>query len=359
MKRIVVKLGSNVISDKHGKIDEAVLGRIVAEIAHLVKSGIDTLLVTSGAISSGMGLLNITKRPAELCELQALASIGQAKLMQVYDRHFYKHDILTAQILLTQDDFNDRERYLNIKYTVNTVLAHKAVPIINENDTISTKEIKCGDNDRLSALLADLIDADGLVLLSSVDGLLDNNGKVIGVVEKVDDKIKSFIKEDKSCMGTGGMSTKISAAEFVTKSGIDCFIANGKKENILTDILSWKGTFTRFKACQTKISARKRWISFGVTVKGNIVVDDGAKNALIAGGKSLLAAGIVGVKGDFHKGDIVAILDKKLVLLARGITSYSADEVKKIKGVKTKDIKTILGYKDYDEVVHRDNLVLV
>ena len=359
MKRIVVKIGTKVLTDKSGRLDEAVIQGIVGQMCELLKSGRELLVVSSGAIGAGMWLLNLKRRPSDLAELQSMASIGQTRLMDTYNKYFRKGGYLTGQILLTQDDFDNRKRYLNIRETINKLLKHKAVPVINENDTISTEEIKCGDNDRISSLVADLVEADAIIILTDVDGLLDKNGAIIPVVSSISEDVKRLAGKKCAGLGTGGMFTKITAAEFATKAGIECYIANGKTENILVNILKGKRPFTHFKAMASKVKARKRWIGFGSKVKGTLVVDDGARSAVIERHKSLLSAGIVEKKGSFQAGDIVSIRDSGGVEIARGITSYSSTELAKIKGAKTKDIEALLGYKGQDEVVHRDNLVIV
>ena len=359
MKRIVIKIGTRVITNDGGNIDEEILNGLVREMCELLGSGKELLVVSSGAIGAGMGLLNIKKRPSDLAELQSMAAIGQTHLMDTYNKYFKKDGYLTGQILLTQDDFDDRKRYLNIRYTINTLLKHKVVPIINENDTISTEEIKCGDNDRISSLVADLAEADALIILSDIDGLLDKNGQLVKDVERITDEIRAFVEKDCGSLGTGGMLTKIASAEFTTNCGIECYIANGRTKDILLNVTKGKGKFTHFKSRASKVKARKRWIGFGRKVKGVLVVDDGAKAAIIEKNKSLLSAGIIGKKGEFAAGDIVSITGKKGDEIARGITNYSSAELAKIKGAKTQDIEALLGYKDHDEVVHRDNLVIL
>lgn len=359
MKRIVVKIGTRVLTGKKGLLDEEMIKNIVGQVSKLLDSHIDALIVSSGAIGSGMGLLGINKRPSEVAELQSMASIGQTRLMDVYNKFFGKCGYLTGQVLLTQDDFNDRVRYLNIRYTIDALLKHKAVPIINENDTISTEEIKCGDNDRLSALVSDLAEADALIILTDVDGLLDKKGSVVREVKQVTDEIRGFVKGSESTLSKGGMETKLNAAEFVSKSGIDCYIANGRSEDILASVVNGKGLFTHFLASSSKTNAKKRWIGFGSRAKGAVIVDDGAKEAILNKNKSLLPAGIISTTGIFKAGDTVGICDKKNNEFARGIVNYSSGEVMKIKGVKSSDIESVLGHKDHDEVIHKDNLAIL
>jgi len=357
MKRIVIKVGTAVLTDKTGKLDSAVIQDLVHQMCELLKDGKEVLLVSSGAIGSGLGLLNLKRKPHDLAGLQALAAIGQAHLMEVYNKFLSAKGYRAGQILVTQADFDDRKRYLNIRHTIDALIAHKAVPIINENDTVATDEIKCGDNDRISGLVADLVEADALFILSNVDGLLDRSGNVVREVTAFSQDIRSLVGEACSTHGKGGMASKLSACEFTVKSGIDCFISNGRRSGVITDLVEKKGKFTHFKAHAVRSSARKRWIGFGSKPKGTLVIDDGAKSAVSEKHKSLLPAGIIAVKGDFVSGDTVSIAEKDGREIARGITNYSSAELDKIKGSKTKDIESLLGYKDYDEVVHIDNMI--
>jgi glutamate 5-kinase len=279
--------------------------------------------------------------------------------MDVYNRYFQKKGYIAGQILLTQEDFNDRRRFLNIRYTLNTLLKFKAVPIINENDSISTEEIKCGDNDRLSYLVSDLASSDLLVILTDVEGLFDDKGLLVEEVGEITDSVRSFCGGKGSETSTGGMITKLEAISNATSSGIECVIARGRRENVLLDILEGKDVGTRFKAAKVKMSARKRWIAYGIKPKGKVIVDQGAARAVTESKKSLLPSGITDVEGKFSDGDVVDIVAAGGGLVARGITSYSSEEIRKIKGLKTDRIEEVLGYKDYDEVIHRDNLVVI
>lgn len=321
--------------------------------------GIEVIVVSSGAIGSGLGVLKLEKKPKSLSHLQAIASVGQNHLMAMYNEYLGKKGYVAGQILLTQEDFNDRKRYLNIKYTLETLLGYKAVPIINENDSVSTAEIKCGDNDRISSLVADISGSDTLVILSDVDGLYDENGLVIPSVARIDAAIMGLCRGKGSDVSTGGMASKLEAVRHTTKAGVECFIARGKKEGILLDIVDGKEAGTRFEASVKTIAARKRWIAFGLKPKGRILVDDGAAKALVTRHKSLLPGGVVGVEGIFDYGDLVEIINEQSKVIARGLSNYTSDEVVKIKGKRSDKIEAELGYKDYDEVVHRDNLVVV
>lgn len=320
--------------------------------------GVEVIVVSSGAIGSGLGVLKLQKKPKTLSHLQAIAAVGQNHLMDMYNEHLGKRGYVAGQILLTQEDFNDRKRYLNIKYTLNTLLSYKAIPIINENDSISTAEIKCGDNDRISSLVADLSGSDTLVILSDVEGLYDEEGEVIRDVKEVNAKIMGLCRSKGSEVSTGGMVTKLEAVRHATHCGIKCFIAMGKRESVLIDIVKGEHAGTRFAVSEKTFAARKRWIAFGLKPKGKITVDEGASKALVVKKKSLLPSGIVEVEGVFECGDVVEVMNEEGKVLARGLSNYSSYEVEKIKGKRSDRIECELGYKDYDEVIHRDNLVV-
>ena len=357
---IVVKIGTKVIASPDKSLDKERLKDIIGQIADILDKGTSrVIVVTSGAIGAGMGLLGLKKRPVKLEELQATASIGQSYLMQLYSGYFKERGYLVGQILLTQEDFNDRKRYLNIKYTIQALLSRKAVPVINENDTISTEEIKCGDNDRLSSLVSDLCRAGTLILLTDVDGLLDEKCDVVNFVDEITPRVSNLTRSSKCELGTGGMASKLDAIRSSTASGIECVVANGRTKNILLDIVDGKAVGTRFKASASKLLAKKRWIAFSSKAKGTLVVDGGAEEALSNKNKSLLSSGIIEVKGNFAAGDVVRITDKAFKEFAKGLSGYSSSELLKIKGLKTNEIKGVLGYKGADEVVHKDNLVIL
>ncbi|MDD4956699.1 MAG: glutamate 5-kinase [Candidatus Omnitrophica bacterium] len=359
MKRITVKIGTRVLTDKDNRIDRKVLRLLVGQISDLVDGGLEVIVVSSGAIGAGLGLLNIQKKGRSLSDLQAIASVGQNHLMDIYNEYLAKRGYVAGQILLTQDDFNDRRRFLNIRYTINSLLEFKAVPIINENDTVSTEEIKFGDNDRLSSLVADISDSDMLVILTDVEGLMDASGCVIGEVDMVSEDIKKLCRGKGCEVSTGGMISKLESMAKVSKAGIPGVIARGRRENVLLDIRDGKHVGTRFNPSERPIKARKRWIAFSKRSKGAIVVDDGARKALVEKHKSLLPGGVKGVRGVFSDGDVVDIVDADGKVLARGVSNYTSAETDKIKGKRTDCIERELGYKDYDEVVHRDNLVVM
>jgi len=341
--RIVIKLGTGLLTDAQNHLALGQIERLVAQIAALHQQKKQIILVSSGAIGAGMAELGLKQRPKKLDELQAAAAIGQSKLMAVYDKLFGTFGITVAQVLLTHDDLKNRTRHLNAHNTLATLLAHGAVPIINENDTVSVDEIKFGDNDRLAALVAALIDADLLVILSHVDGLLDGEGQVIVAVPEITHGIESLAGGTDRTTSVGGMKSKIDAAKIVTRAGIPLVIANGGRENVVRDVLAGEEVGTIFLPHADKLASRKRWIAFFQRPAGTVVVDDGAKQALCANGKSLLAKGIVSVDGRFDEGDVVSIRDKNQVEFARGLTKVNGIQIVSASGV----------------VIHRDDMVIL
>ena len=358
-KSVVIKVGTKVITAPDGALDRDRIKDIVDQIADIQDKALKAILVTSGAIGAGMRLLGLKRRPSRLSELQATASIGQSHLMQVYSDYFRVRGYLSGQILLTQEDFNDRKRYLNIKYTIQTLLDHNAIPIINENDTVSTDEIRCGDNDRLAGLVSDLCQTAKLIILTDVDGLMDEDGRLINLVDDISPRIMRLARSSSCDLGTGGMATKIEAARRALQAGIECVIANGKKKGVIRNVMEGNSVGTLFRSGRIKLIARKRWIAFSSKPKGSVLVDTGAKDALSKGKRSLLASGILEVHGNFISGDVISVLDKNGKEFARGLAGYSSLELLKIKGLKTSQIKSSLGYKGPDEVVHKDNLVIL
>jgi len=359
MKRITVKIGTRVLTGSDNKIDRKTLKGITDQVAFLMDRGIEVIIVSSGAIGAGLGLLKLQKKQKSLSELQAIASVGQNHLMDMYNEFLGEKGYIAGQILLTQEDFDNRRRFLNIRYTVNTLLKYKAIPVINENDSISTEEIKCGDNDRLSYLVSDLAASDTLIILTDVEGLYDNNGNIVRNVSAVTDDIKSFCKSKKCDVSTGGMATKLEAVKDACRSGILCVIAEGKKKDIIRDIEAGKDAGTVFLPGKKTMRARKRWIGYSIKPRGKITVDAGAAKAVAKDKRSLLPSGILEVEGRFNDGDVVDIISTGRELIARGMTSYTSEEINKIKGLRSGAIEKILGYKDYDEVIHRDNLVIM
>ncbi|OQZ02500.1 MAG: glutamate 5-kinase [Candidatus Brocadia sp. UTAMX2] len=366
VKKIVVKIGTGVLTNDEGYLDKEQIRNLAGQAVELNKMGYHVVVVSSGAIGSGMGELGIEKRPATLPELQAVAAVGQSKLISMYDDCFKVHGYHAAQILLTREDFEDRQRYLNTCNTIHTLFQLKAIPVVNENDTISVDEIKFGDNDALSALVTNLLNAELLIILSSVDGLYDafpagkSKPSVIPLVENVSDEIRQLAFDFKTKRGIGGMQTKLEAASVVTNAGEAVIIANGRATGVLKKIVQGKPLGTLFLPKEEKMTSRKRWIGYTIKPKGKIYVDDGAIHALREKGKSLLASGVVSVEGTFHKGDIISICGKENgTVIARGLVNYSSKEIERIKGCSTSHIVKLLGYKSYDEVIHRNNMVIL
>ena len=358
-KNIVVKIGSSILVSDENRISEARLKSMTSQISQMKKLGINVVIVSSGAIACGMNVLRYSERPKKLEELQAVAAIGQSQLMHEYEKAFREYQILTAQILLTPDGMNQRNRYLNARNTILNLLEKGVVPVVNENDTVATDEICFGDNDKLSAVVASLIDADLLIVLSDVDGVYDKNGDVIRSIKSIDDLESVGVSNTTRATSVGGMVTKLEAGKIASHSGIPMIIANGNKSNILLDVFSENGMYTTILPQDNIISGKKRWIAFSCLGCGKIIVDDGARDALLIRKKSLLASGIISVAGNFSAGDLVVVCDSSDKEIARGLTNYSRDEVEKMKGIKTAQIESVLGYKSYDEVIHRNNLAVI
>ena len=332
-KRIVIKIGSSLLYSQKTKLDCGLVDEISSQVSDLIKEGKEIMLVSSGAIALGMDVLKLSSRPKELSGLQAAAAVGQPELMEVYQKFFKAKQLNCAQVLLTWDDFNDRGRYLNAKNTLLKLVELGSVPIINENDTVSTDEIKFGDNDKLSSLVSILVEADLLIILSDIDGLLDKDKKtVIRVVDRITSGIKSLAcpTDKKTCVG--GMITKLEAADIAVASGIPCMIANGRKQSIISScMINPESAGTLFLPKADSLAEKKRWIAFSTKPKGKIIVDEGAKKALM-NKKSLLSVGIVECVGDFSPGDIVSLQDIKEKEFARGKAGLSCRELSKAKG---------------------------
>jgi glutamate 5-kinase len=348
--RLVVKLGTGVLTDSCKQPDPAQLGQLVAQIAALRKAGKEIVLVTSGAVGAGMGALGCEKRPTELAELQACAAIGQSRLMASYAELFAKHNLHVAQVLLTHDDLEHHERHLNARNTLVTLLQRGVVPIINENDAVSSTELKFGDNDKLSALVAALLPADLLVILTTVDGVIENfggpNSKTIPLIGKIDAGLEKIARGTDSETAVGGMASKIQAAKIAVRSGIPLVIASGRKKNVLARILAGETEGTLFVAQPVKMHSRKRWIAFFHHPQGALFVDDGAKLAVREKGKSLLPPGVTRCEGEFAAGDVVRICDLDGTEFARGIARFDSAAVRARKLPK-------------EELVHRDDLVIL
>jgi glutamate 5-kinase len=358
VRTVVVKLGTQVLSDEDGRLDATFLGSVAAQIARLRSRGIRATIVSSGAIGAGLRELNLPKRPTDLARLQAVAAVGQRRLMDAWAAAFSAHSLPVAQLLLTREDVDDRSRYLNVRNTIGAVHELGGVPIINENDTISTDElvkISFGDNDILAALVAHALLADLLVLLSNVDGILDPSGQPVRLIEKLE-SARDLVRAENSVLGKGGFKSKLEAARMVTESGEVMIVADGRTENILPRLLEGEELGTLFLPAGRKLSSRSRWIG-SARPAGSIYVDDGARRAVVERNKSLLPAGITKVVGDFAPGDVVAICSPDGTPVARGLTNYSSVDVERIRGKKTADVRALLAEAAYDEVVHRDNLV--
>ncbi len=362
-KKILIKIGSAVLTGTDG-LDLKIIDSLAQEMCDLTRRGFSIVLVTSGAIASGKHRLNILGKLKSIPEKQAAAAVGQGRLMRVYSKAFEKNNLYVAQILLTLADLTDRQRYLNIRNTLSTLMEWHVTPIINENDSVAVDEIKFGDNDNLAAMIANVIEADLFINLTATDGLNDSNpsqskkAKLIPLVCEITDEIEMAATTETSAVGTGGMKSKIIAAKKVTSIGIPCIIAPGKRKKILSDIMLGKEVGTLFLPQTSRLASRKYWIAFTLRPRGRLIVDDGAKKALLEKGKSLLPSGITAVEGEFATGDPVNCLDREGNLLAKGLVNYSASDISKIMGLKTPQIFTVLGHKDYDEVIHRDNLVI-
>ncbi|MDZ4859543.1 MAG: glutamate 5-kinase [Candidatus Hydrogenedentes bacterium] len=368
MKTLVIKIGTTLLTGKQG-FDGRVVEGLVKELAALKRErNLDILIVSSGAIGCGMNRLGLKERPKLLPLKQATAAVGQAQLMHFYQVLFetYGDGLHTAQVLLTSSDLDDRHRYLNIRNTIHTLFSlGTVIPVVNENDSVATDELRFGDNDTLSARVAAKIDADMLIILSDVDGLYDRNptrhkdAKHIPLVEKIDESIVALAEDTSIATSVGGMKTKLDAARIACASGLETVIANGHTPGIVRGVLDGTARCTRFGASANGLSHRKRWIAFGRAAKGAIEIDDGARKALVTQGRSLLAAGIKDVTGLFDMGAAVRIRDGSGKDIACGLVNYSSGELDRIKGCKSSEIQSILGRKDFDEVVHRDNLVLL
>lgn len=362
-RTIVVKVGTNVLSTDDDRLDSDRIASLAEQIRRLVESGRKVVLVSSGAIGAGMGLLGLRERPKDLSHLQAAAATGQAHLIHLYDKHLRPHGFHAAQLLLTANDFKSRARYLNVRNTLLTLAEFPTVPIVNENDTVSTEEIKLGDNDRLAAMVANLIRADLLIVLSVVDGLLtgdptDPASRRIPLVERFDEELMSLVGASKSSRGTGGMRTKLEAVQTATAVGTNVMIANGKRPQILDEIFAGDDVGTLFLAEQEAVPAWKRWIGYTLPPKGKLVLDDGARRAVEQQGKSLLAIGVTAVEGDFEKGEVVSLVDLHGEEFARGLTNYDSGTAGRVAGKRAEEISALLGAMRYDEVIHRDNLVV-
>ena len=363
-KRWVIKIGSALLTNDGAGLDRKAIDSWVEQIAALLAEGKEVVLVSSGAIAEGIVRLDWKTRPDSIHELQAAAAVGQMGLIQAYESSFMRFDHHTAQILLDHDDMASRQRYLNARGVLQTLMGLGVVPIVNENDTVVTDEIRFGDNDSLAALVANLIDADMLVILTDKDGLFDANpdtnpdAKLISQAMATDSSLDSLAGGSSGTLGRGGMVTKLQAARLAARSGCNTLIVGGRNENILHQVATGESIGTWLSATQKPLAARKQWLAGQLQVKGKVVLDAGAVKVLTQQGRSLLAVGVSGVEGTFTRGELVSCVDSNGVEVARGLVNYNSDEAGRIKGQSTESISEILGYREDDELIHRDNLVI-
>jgi glutamate 5-kinase len=364
-RSLVVKVGSSLVTDHGRGLDAAAIGRWSAQIAELVRGGRQVTLVSSGAIAEGMQRLGWARRPQTIHELQAAAAVGQMGLVQGYESCFRGHGLHTAQVLLTHADLADRQRYLNARSTLRTLLALKVIPVINENDTVVTDEIKFGDNDTLGALVTHLVEADVLVILTDQAGLYEADprrhpdAKLVQEAQAGDPRLDAMAGGSASEIAKGGMLTKIQAARRAARSGAHTVIASGREPDVLLRLARGERLGTLLRAGTVPLAARKQWLADHLTVAARLTLDAGAVKALRQDGKSLLPIGVTAVSGDFQRGEVVACLDPQGREVARGLVNYSADEARRIMRRPSAEIETILGYVDEPELIHRDNLVLL
>ena len=364
-EKIVIKLGSSIVTNDGDGLDEKCLSSLIKQISILNSQNKKVILVSSGAIAAGLRKLGVKRRPKVLSELQSAAAVGQMDLVRVYEELFSDNNLVSAQILLTHSDLSDRKRYLNARSTIFNLIKNNVIPVINENDTVASEEIRFGDNDSLAAMVANLIEADLLVLLTDQDGLFssdprgDNNAKLIrhGYVD--DKNLDDLASGTKSTIGTGGMATKILAARRAALSGAHTIIASGKRNNILVDLSNDEDIGTFLQSREVKLVARKKWLADNLKSNGKIYIDQGAEKALIHKGKSLLAAGVTKVIGTFDRGEVIQCVNESGHEILKGLVNYNSEEVKKIIGVSSDKIESILGYVNESSLIHRDNMIII
>lgn len=365
IKRIVLKIGSSILTDSEGNLVEERFGDLASQIVELQRNGLKVIVVSSGAIASGMKKLNLKKKPPEIHLKQAIAACGQGLLMWNYEKAFSSFGVNVAQILLTHDGLSNRKRFLNARRTIHKLLQMEIVPIVNENDSVAVEEIMIGDNDNLASLVTSLTGSDLMILLTNIDGIYreysskTSDALPISLVEVIDDSLEKLARDTMGTTTTGGMITKIEAARKASAFGVPSVIANGCVEDVILKILKGENIGTFVLPSKDKLNARKHWIVFNLQISGEIIVDKGAKDALVEKGKSLLPSGIKEIRGDFEIGDSVLCIDDKGNEIAKGIVSYDSDEIRRIIGVKTSEIERILGYKYSNEIVHRDDLAVI
>lgn len=363
-KRIVVKVGTSTLTYSTGKLNLQRIEKLVRELADLANQGKDIILVTSGAVGVGVDRLGLKERPKNIPEKQAAAAVGQGILMHTYEKIFGEYGQVVAQVLLTREDSVNRSRYANSRNTLLTLLAMRVIPIINENDAVAIDELKIGDNDTLSAMVASIVEADLLIILSDINGLYTGNpttdpqAKLISQVTDITPDIENLAGGPGTIRGTGGMHTKIQAAKIAVNSGVAMVIASGIQEGVVRAVVNGENVGTLFYSKENRLHIRKRWLAFGARVTGSVTVDKGAEKALL-GGSSLLAAGVRAVEGRFEYGNTIRIVSPEGREIARGLANYNAEDCRKIMGLHTNEIAAVLGYKPYDEVIHRDNMVLL
>jgi len=365
VRRIVVKVGSSILASREMGLHRAIFSQLAKEISDLKSQGYEIILVSSGAIAAGMEKLGFQNRPQTITQKQAAAAVGQTRLMNIYENYFSRHQQTVAQVLLTHDDLSDRRRFMNARNTLQALLKLGIIPIINENDTVAVDEIKVGDNDNLSALITNLIEADLLIILTDIDGLCDADprynpqARCIPLIEDIDMGMEGAVGGTGGEWRVGGMVTKVEAARKVSRFGSPTIIARGTKKGILHQILAGKEIGTLILPKEEALSSRKGWIAFHLKPKGEVMVDEGAKKAICQRGKSLLPSGIVKVTGTFDRGDAVACVGPRGKEFARGIVNYTISELEKIKGLRSNQIEKVLGFKYSDEAIHRDDLVVL
>lgn len=357
VRKLVVKIGSQLLTNAAGELDTRCIRHIGDQVAELIRRGYQVTIVSSGAIAVGRKMLGLAARPKDIAILQGVAAIGQTGLMNYWHKIFARHNLNVGQLLLTRDDIEDRNRYLNLRNCLLELPKMNTVPIINENDAVAVDEIRLGDNDVLAALVTNAMSADALILLSVVDGLKDDQGAVVDLVDDFG-TASSMVTESRSSLGTGGMGTKLQSARAVTEAGEIAILAGGRRKNVLLKIVAGQKIGTVFAPATRKMDSRQRWIGQAVRPAGTIIVDDGAASALAKSHRSLLATGITEVVGQFAKGDVVLVRDGRGHEIARGLINYNSDETRLIKGQKTAQLEKTLSRRAYDEVIHRDNLVV-
>ncbi|MEG1727096.1 MAG: glutamate 5-kinase [Acidaminococcaceae bacterium] len=365
-KRIVIKVGSSTITHSTGKCNFSQIDRLAREIADLENQGKEIILVSSGAVAVGVDRMGLPEKPRTIPGKQAAAAVGQGVLMHTYEKIFADYGQTVAQVLLTRIDSVDRHRYTNCRNTFLALLEHRVIPIVNENDVVAIDELKIGDNDNLSATVAGIVDADLLIILSDVAGLYtanpqrDPNARLVSEVTDITPAIEASAGDAGSLVGTGGMATKIQAAKAATSSGIHLVIAAGEEKYAIERILKGEDLGTLFVSRENRLQFRKRWLAFGARIVGQIVIDSGCAQAVQrAGSCSILPAGILAVSGEFEAGNTISVVAEAGQELARGLTNYSSEELQAIKGTKTSQIEELIGHKQFDEVIHRDNLVIL